>query len=106
MNLADIMKQASAMQSKMADAQAQLEQITVHGQAGGGLVRITMNGKFALRGLEIDPTLMKAGEHEMLEDLIMTAYADAKSRAEAASAEAMKAVTAGMPLPPGMKLPF
>ena len=106
MNLAEIMKQASAMQSKMADVQAQLEQVIVHGQAGGALVRVTMNGKFALRGVEIDPSLLKAGEHEMLEDLIMTAFADAKAKAEAAAAESMKMVTAGMPLPPGMKLPF
>ena len=106
MNLADIMKQAGQMQAKMADAQARLEQISVQGQAGGGLVKITMSGKFAVRSVVIDPSLMKAGEHEMLEDLILTAFNDAKAKAEAAAALEMQSVTAGMPLPPGMKLPF
>ncbi len=106
MNIAEIMKQAGQMQAKMADVQAKLEQVIVHGQAGGGLVRVTMTGKFNLRGVEIDPSLMKAGEHEMLEDLVLTAFNDAKARAEAAAADEMKAVTAGLPLPPGMKLPF
>ena len=106
MNLADIMKQAGQMQAKMAEATARLEQITVHGQAGGGAVRITMTGKFAVRGVVIAPELMQPGEHEMLEDLVLTALNDAKLKAESAAAIEMQSVTAGMPLPPGMKLPF
>ena len=106
MNIADIMKKASQMQAKMADMQAQLEQVIVQGQAGGGAVKVTLTGKFALKGVEIAPALMQPGEHEMLEDLIMTAFADAKAKAEAIAADAMKSATAGLPLPPGMKLPF
>ncbi len=106
MNLADIMKQAGQMQAKMADVQEKLEHMFVQGRAGNGLVKITMSGKFAVRAIEIDPSLMKAGEHEMLEDLILTALGDAKAKAETAAAEEMKSVTAGIPLPPGMKLPF
>lgn len=106
MNLADIMKQAGQMQAKMADAQVRLEQISVQGQAGGGAVKIMMTGKFAVRSVEIDPSLMQAGEHEILEDLILTALGDARAKAEAAAALEMQSVTAGMPLPPGMKLPF
>ena len=106
MNLADIMKQAGQMQAKMAEATARLEQITVHGQAGGGAVKITMTGKFAVRGVVIAPELMQPGEHEMLEDLLLTALNDAKLKAESAAATEMQSMTAGMPLPPGMKLPF
>ena len=106
MNLADIMKQAGQMQAKMADVQEKLEHMFVQGQAGNGLVKITMSGKLSVRSIEIDPSLMKAGENEMLEDLLMTAFSDAKAKAEAAAAEEMKSVTAGMPLPPGIKLPF
>jgi nucleoid-associated protein EbfC len=106
MNIADIMKQAGQMQAKLADVQEKLEHLFVQGQAGNGLVKITMTGKFAVRAVEIDPSLMQAGEHEILEDLMLTALGDAKAKAEVAAAEEMKSVTAGMPLPPGMKLPF
>lgn len=106
MNLAELMKQASQMQAKMADVQARLEQVVVLGHAGGQLVKVTMTGKFSVRGISIDPSLMKAGEQEILEDLILTALADAKAKAEMAAASEMQSVTAGMPLPPGMKLPF
>jgi nucleoid-associated protein EbfC len=106
MNIADMMKKASQMQAKVAEMQAQLEQVVVHGQAGGGAVKVTVTGKLSLKGVEIDPSLMQPGEHEMLEDLIVTAFNDAKGKAEAAAAEAMKSVTAGLPIPPGMKLPF
>ena len=106
MNIADIMKQAGQMQAKMADMQAALEQVFVTGQAGGGLVKVTMSGKFTVKVVEIDPSLLKADEKEMLEDLVLTALGDAKSKAEAVAAEQMKSLTAGLPLPPGMKLPF
>ena len=105
-NLADIMKQVQSMQSKMTDMQAKLESTTVTGQSGGGLVKVTLNGKGVLAGIDIDASLMKADEKDILEDLIVAAHADAKSKAEAAAAEEMKSVTGGLPLPPGLKLPF
>jgi nucleoid-associated protein EbfC len=105
-NLNDMMKQVQAMQSKMADMQAKLEAATVTGQSGGGMVKITMSGKGAMTALAIDPSLLKADEKEILEDLIIAAHADAKAKSEAMMAEEMKAVTGGLPLPPGLKLPF
>ena len=106
MNIAEIMKQAGQMQAKMADMQAALEKVFVTGQAGGGLVKVTMSGKFSVKAVEIDSSLLKPDEKEMLEDLMITALGDAKLKAEAVAAEQMKAITAGLPLPPGMKLPF
>ena len=106
MNIADIMKQAGQMQAKMADLQEALERVFVTGQAGGGLVKVTMTGKFTVKAIEIDPSLLKTDDKEMLEDLVLTALGDAKSKAEAVAAEQMKSLTAGLPLPPGMKLPF
>jgi nucleoid-associated protein EbfC len=105
-NLADIMKQVSSMQSKMGDMQAKLDSLVISGQSGGGLVRVTLNGKGNLQSVTIDPSLMKEDEREILEDLLVAAHADAKSKVEAAAAEEMKAVTGGLPLPPGLKLPF
>jgi nucleoid-associated protein EbfC len=105
-NLADIMKQVQSMQSKMADMQAKLEAQAVTGQSGGGLVMVTMTGKSAVTAIDIDPSLIKPEDKEILEDLLMAALADAKSKAEAMMAEEMKSVTGGLPLPPGMKLPF
>ncbi len=105
-NLADIMKQVSSMQSKMGDMQTKLESLVIIGQSGGGLVKVSMNGKGNLQSVTIDPSLMKEDEREILEDLLVAAHADAKSKVEAAAAEEMKAVTGGLPLPPGMKLPF
>jgi len=105
-NLADIMKSAGQMQAKMADMQAKLETLTVEGQSGGGLVKVTMTGKFSVKSLSIDQSLIKAEEREILEDLILAAMNDAKTKAETAAAEQMQALTAGLPLPPGFKLPF
>ena len=105
-NLADIMKQVSSMQSKMGDMQNKLESLVIVGQSGGGLVKVSMNGKGNLQSVTIDPSLMKEDEREILEDLLVAAHADAKCKVEAASTEEMKAVTGGLPLPPGMKLPF
>jgi len=101
-----LMKQAQAMQSKMQDMQAELERIDVEGQSGGSLVRVTLSAKGMMKGLAIDASLMKAEEKEILEDLIVTAHEDARKKAERLMEEKMKAVTAGLPLPPGMKLPF
>ena len=101
-----MMKQAQAMQAKMAAAQAELEIVEVEGEAGGGLVKLTLTAKGALKRLSIDPSLLKPEEAEILEDLIVTAHAQARARAEDVLAEKMKSVTGGLQLPPGMKLPF
>ncbi len=100
-----IMKQVQEMQSKMAAVQEDLAGLEVTGQSGGGMVRVTMNGKSEMRGLKIDPSLLNPAEAEMLEDLILAASSDAKSKAEAAAQEKMKEVTAGLPIPPGLSLP-
>ncbi len=105
-NLGDMMKQVQAMQSRMAEMQAKLEQATVTGQSGGGLVKVTLSGKGAMTGVVIDPSLLKPEEKEILEDLILAAHTDAKNKSEAMMAEEMKSVTGGLPLPPGFKLPF
>ena len=105
-NLGDMMKQVQAMQSKMADMQAKLETATVTGQSGGGLVKVTLTGKGAMSALNVDVSLLKEDEKEILEDLVVAAHADAKAKSEALMAEEMKSVTGGMALPPGMKLPF
>jgi nucleoid-associated protein EbfC len=105
-NIADIMKQVQSMQTRMADMQAKLESTVIHGQSGGGLVKIVMNGKGAVTSIAIDPSLMKTDEREILEDLLVAALSDAKGKVEAIAADEMKSVTGGLPLPPGMKLPF
>lgn len=105
-NFADMMKQAGAMQAKMEEMQAQIAGLEAEGVAGAGLVRVTMNGKGYASGVQIDPSLMQETEREVTEDLVTAAINDAKSKLEKASAEAMKDLTAGLPLPPGMKLPF
>ena len=106
MDIMGMMKQAQAMQAKMADMQAELDNVLVDGIAGGGLVKVTLTAKGAMRALSIDPTLIKPDEREMIEDLIVAAHEDARRKAEDVMAEKMKGVTAGLSLPPGMKLPF
>jgi len=101
-----MMKKAQELQSRMAEAQEKLGDVVVEGRSGGGLVAVSLNGKFDLRGIKIDPSLMKAGEEGILEDLVIAAVADAKGKAEVEAARLMQEVTAGLPLPPGMKLPF
>ncbi len=105
-NLTDIMKQVQSMQSRMEDMQSKLESVVVTGQSGAGLVKVTMNGKGAVKAIEIDPSLMKTDEREILEDLLVTAIGDAKAKVDASAADEMKAMTGGLPLPPGLKLPF
>jgi DNA-binding YbaB/EbfC family protein len=101
-NLADIMKQAGQMQARMAEMQTKLEGMNVHGQAGGGLVRVVMTGKMQVVSVEVDPSLLKPEEKEIVEDLLVTALGDAKAKAEALMAAEMKTVTGGLPLPPGL----
>ncbi len=105
-NLTDIMKQVQSMQSRMGEMQEKLEGLSVTGQAGAGLVTVTMTGKSQVTAVNIDPSLIKPDEREILEDLIVTALNDAKAKAEALMAEEMKQVTGGMPIPPGFKMPF
>jgi DNA-binding YbaB/EbfC family protein len=106
MDIMGLMKKAGAMQAKMAEMQAELDTVTVEGLSGGGMVKITLTAKGALQGLTIDPSLLKADEKEILEDLIVAAHADARRKAEGVLEERMKGLTAGLELPPGMKLPF
>ena len=103
-NLADLMKQAGQMQARMAEMQKRLEATTLEGQAGGGLVKVKMTGKSVVTAIEIDPSLLKPEEKEILEDLIIAALNEAKTKAEAIMAAEMKSVTGGMPLPPGFSL--
>ncbi|MGA8169539.1 MAG: YbaB/EbfC family nucleoid-associated protein [Methylocystis sp.] len=106
MDFMGMMKQAQAMQAKMAEAQAELETLTVDGESGGGLVKLSLTAKGDLKTIEIDPSLFKPEEREILEDLIVSAHAQARAKADAVMAEKMKSVTGGLQLPPGMKLPF
>ncbi|WP_298353173.1 YbaB/EbfC family nucleoid-associated protein [Rhodoblastus sp.] len=106
MDIMGLMKKAGAMQAKMAEMQAELDNVTVEGFSGGGLVKVTLTAKGSLQGLSIDPSLLKEDEKEILEDLIIAAHADAKRKAESLLEEKMKAMTAGLGLPAGMKLPF
>jgi DNA-binding YbaB/EbfC family protein len=101
-----LMKQAQAMQAKMQEMHAELERIEVEGQAGGGMVRVTLTAKGQMKGLMIDDQLLKVDEKVILEDLIVVAHEDARKKAERLMEEKMKGVTAGLALPPGMKLPF
>ena len=105
-NLGQMMKQAQQVQAKMAELQARLAEMEVGGQSGGGMVRATLTGKGELRSIKIDPTLAKADEIEVLEDLVVAAVNDARQRADAMVAEEMSKLTGGLQLPPGMKLPF
>ncbi len=101
-----MMKKAQAMQAKLADAQEELSRLEVEGQSGGGMVRITLSGKGEMRAIHLDPSLLTPEDKDMTEDLILAAYADARTKADRAAAEKMQSLTAGLPLPPGMKLPF
>jgi nucleoid-associated protein EbfC len=103
-DLFGMMKQVQEIQGRMQKAQEELAALSVEGQAGAGMVRITLNGKGEMQAIRIDPSLVKPGEVEMLEDLILAAAQDAKQKAEAAAQEKMKDVTGGLPLPPGLKL--
>ena len=103
-NIAQLMQQAQKMQENMQRAQAELASLEVTGNAGGGMVSITLTGSMECRKVRIDPSVL--GDPEMAEDLIAAAFNDAVNKANAASQEKMGAATAGMPLPPGMQMPF
>jgi DNA-binding YbaB/EbfC family protein len=103
--LAGLMKQAQAMQDNLKRAQDELAQMEVEGQSGAGLVKVQMTCKNAVKRVTIDPSLL-ADDKDMLEDLVAAAFNDAVRRAEEVSQEKMGKLTAGLPLPPGMKFPF
>jgi len=99
-----LMKQAGEIQGLMQKLQEDLAALEVEGHSGGGLVAVKLNGKMEARGFKIDPSLIKPDEAEMLEDLILAAFQDAKTRAEAAVQEKVQEITGGLGLPPGLKL--
>ena len=103
--LAGLMKQAQAMQDNLKRAQEELARIEVEGQAGAGLVKVTMTCRHDVKRVAIDPSLL-ADDRDMLEDLVAAAFNDAVRRAEELTQQKMSSVTAGMPMPPGFKLPF
>lgn len=105
-NLGAMMKQAQAMQGKIAEMQEKMADIEIEGQAGAGMITVTLNGKGEMKRIAIDPSLIDADEPTLLEDLIVAAHNDAKGRVEVRMAEEMQELTGGLPLPPGFKLPF
>ncbi len=105
-NLGQLMKQAQEMQTKMQEMQERVAGAEATGAAGGGLVSVSLNGKSEMRAIRIDPSLADPDDMEILEDLVVAAYNDAKAKIEAHVQEEMQKVTGGLNLPPGMKLPF
>lgn len=103
-DLLGMMKQAAQLQSKMKEMQDELDHIEVEGVSGGGLVSVRMTAKMDVKAVKIDPSLMKADEREILEDLLVTAFGDARRKAEAAMQDKMQALTGGLSLPPGLGL--
>jgi DNA-binding YbaB/EbfC family protein len=98
------MKQAAQMQQKMEALQAELDQVTVEGAAGGGVVIVRLSGKGELKSVSLDASLMKPDEKEIVEDLLVAAHAEARRKAEVLLQDKMKQLTGGLPLPPGLKL--
>ena len=104
MDILGMMKQASQLQSKMQELQAELDTIEVEGTAGGGMVTVRLTAKGDLKGVKADESLYKPSEKEVFEDLLVAAHADARRKAEAVMQDKMKGLTGGLPLPPGLKL--
>ena len=102
----NMLKQAQEMQTKMMDAQKKIEEIEAEGSAGGGLVKVSVNGKNHVTNVTIDPTLLVADEVDILEDLILAAHNDAKDKVQQKSADEMSSITGGLKLPPGFKMPI
>ena len=105
-DLLGLMGKAKEMQAKFQAMQEEMTTLEATGQAGGGLVNVTLSGKFDMKSLKIDPSLFKESEIEILEDLLLAAHNEAKKKLEQQIQEKTQALTAGLPLPPGMKLPF
>ena len=102
-NLGDIMKQAQALQARFQEAQERVTAIEAEGQSGGGMVRVTINGKGMAKSVRIDPSLIDPKNAGMLEDLVLAAMNDARAKVDARMGEEMSKMTGGLPLPPGMK---
>jgi DNA-binding YbaB/EbfC family protein len=105
-NIQDIMRMAQNVQQQLADAQNKLDEIEVEGAAGGGMVKVRASAKGRIIGVSVDPSLLNPNDKEMLEDLIAAAFNDARAKADTVSNQEMQKMTAGLPLPPGFKLPF
>ena len=105
-NLGNLMKQAQQMQTKMAEMQAKMAEMEVTGAAGGGMLTVTLNGKLELRKVKIDKSLVDPDDVEVLEDLLVAAFNDAKTKVEASLQGEMSKLTGGIDLPAGFKLPF
>ena len=105
-NIGNMMKQAQQLQKKMEEAQEKLKSIEVEGSSGGGVVKVISTAKGEIKRISIDENLLKPEEKEITEDLIVAAINDAKQKGEIAAQEEMKSLTGGLPIPPGMKLPF
>jgi DNA-binding YbaB/EbfC family protein len=103
-DLGGLMQQAQQMQQKVKELQDQLERLEIVGSSGAGLVKVTVNGKNEARRLEIDPSLFKPEDKGVVEDLVVAAFNDARGKVEATVQEQMKAITGGLPMPPGFKL--
>lgn len=105
-NIEDIMAMAQNVQNELTKAQDGLDKIEVEGASGGGLVKVRASAKGRIIAIDIDPSLLQPSEKQMLEDLVVAAFNDAKAKADAASGAEMAKMTSGLPLPPGFKLPF
>ena len=101
-----LMKKAQEMQTRMQEMQAEMERVEVEGQSGGGVVRVTLTAKGAMKAVAIDASLLKPEEKEIVEALILAAHEDARKKGERILEEKMKEATAGLPSIPGLKLPF
>ena len=105
-NISQIMKQAKAMQEKMAEMQKKIEETEIEGSSGGGAVKIVMNGKHEVKNLFIDPSIVNSDEKEVLEDLIIAALNDVNKKIAENTNDQLGSISGGMGLPPGLKLPF
>ena len=105
-NMSQIMKQAKAMQEKMAEMQKKIEETEIEGSSGGGVVKIVINGKHEVKNLFIDPSIVNSDEKEVLEDLIIAALNDANKKIAENTNDQLGSISGGMGLPPGFKLPF
>lgn len=105
-NMSQIMKQAKAMQEKMAEMQKKIEETEIEGSSGGGAVKIIMNGKHEVKNLFIDPSIVNSDEKEVLEDLIIAALNDVNKKISENTNDQLGSISGGMGLPPGLKLPF
>lgn len=105
-NLGQMMKQAQQMQTKMQEMQDQMAAMQVEGSSGGGMVTVVLNGKGEMSKVKIDPSLATPDDVEVLEDLILAAFGDAKGKVETAMQEKMSELTGGLQLPPGFQMPF